>query len=185
MSPTPAAPRALVLKVTLADVEPAVWRRIAVPRDITLQKLHKVLQSAMGWEDCHLHEFRIGDTDYGPADLDDAHRIASERGKRLHKLVGGPGFRFRYVYDFGDHWEHVVEVEGEPAEVLRLPLCLDGARACPPEDCGGALAYATFLEAMADPAHARHAEVAEWIGGAFDPEAFDPAAVNGVLARLR
>ena len=92
----------------------------------------------------------------------------------------GKRFRFEYEYDFGDSWQHEVLFEGclqaEPGK--RYPVCLEGARACPPEDVGGVWGYEEFLEAMADPSHERHDELREWVGGDFDPEAFDPAATT-------
>jgi hypothetical protein len=88
-----------------------------------------------------------------------------------------------YTYDFGDNWEHTIQIEkvvdAEPG--IRYPRCIDGKRACPPEDCGGAWGYGDFLKAIQDPKHSEHEEMTEWIGGEFDPEEFDLAAVNNGL----
>jgi hypothetical protein len=84
-----------------------------------------------------------------------------------------------YVYDFGDDWRHVVMHEGtSPSDPsVSYPRCISGARRCPPEDCGGAHGHAELLEVIADPGHPDYGEVLEWIGGDFDPDAFDPLAV--------
>ena len=103
----------------------------------------------------------------------------SSRRRQLRRHLKNVGQEFQYVYDFGDNWEHVVTLEGillaDPA--VTYPRCLDGARRCPPEDCGGTWGYADFLAAIADPAHEEHASSLEWCGGAFDPEAFEPGEV--------
>jgi hypothetical protein len=173
------------LKVSLAGVEPPVWRRVQVP-DGTLGDLHFVIQAAMGWQDSHLHEFVVNGTRYGPVmsgDLD----TEDEGGALLSRIVAGEKkARFVYEYDFGDSWEHEVLFEKavEPEPKVRYPRCIDGARACPPEDCGGVWGYADFLEAMADPKHENHREMKEWIGGRFDPERFSVEAVNRELRAL-
>src|SRR5262249_4936275 len=94
--------------------------------------------------------------------------------------------KFRYTYDFGDNWRHTIQVEKvlAPAAGERYPKCVKGKRACPPEDCGGVWGYAELLEALADPKHKRHEELKEWVGGEFDPEAFDIEAVNDELQAL-
>jgi len=178
----PPAPRraissvaALELEVSLRDVDPRVWRRIVVPESISLRNLHEVLQVAMGWDGTHLYRFAIGDVDFG--DVEDVDELGDVRTK-LADLVA-PGATFRYDYDFGDGWEHDVRV-------LRTTVadgshCLDGARACPPEDCGGPPGYEHLLEVLADPDHPDHDEMAEWIGRPVDPEAFDPQAVDATL----
>lgn len=102
-------------------------------------------------------------------------QMLDETRYRLDKLAA-EGDKFRYVYDFGDDWDHDVHVEKTLArsEVDEVPTCTAGRRACPPEDCGGTWGYEEFLIAIADPSHERHAELIEWNGGDFDPEAFDP-----------
>jgi len=172
------------LKVTLRNVRPEVWRRVLVPGDFRLSDLHEVLQCAMGWTDSHLHAFRIGDVEYGPSgrDVDD---VLPEDRVTLGGLVG-PRQQFTYQYDFGDSWDHEIRVEKvfAPEAGERAPACSAGARACPPEDCGGAWGYADLLSALADRKHPEHAEKKDWMGGPFDPEAFDLAGVNRQLAGL-
>jgi Plasmid pRiA4b ORF-3-like protein len=170
------------LKITLADVEPPVWRRLMVPSDYTLAQVHEVLLTGMGWAGYHLYSFQIGATRYAEIDDDWPDDSVDAASVRLADLVGR-GDRFVFEYDFGDGWEHAVVVEEVLATAGRFrPLCLAGGRACPPEDVGGPWGYAEFLEAIADPAHERHADFIEWIGGAFDPEAFDADEVDQIFA---
>ena len=176
------------LKVTLETIEPPIWRRVRVHGSILLPRLHKVIQRAMGWHDAHLHEFIIGDVRYGEPEPDEPHyQVEAERNFSLREVAPRAGMRFEYVYDLGDGWRHDVLVEhvDVPAEPLPSAVCLDGQRACPPEDCGGFPGYEDLLEILRDPDHPEHEERLEWLGGRFDPEAFDLAAVNRKLSRLK
>lgn len=174
------------LKITLKDIRPPVWRRIQVPADIKLGKLHRIIQDAMGWTDSHLHAFRIGNETYGVPDPDFEDDMRSERNIRLDSLVSEGG-RLVYEYDFGDDWQHEILVEkalaSEPG--ARYPRCLAGKRACPPEDCGGVGGYENLLEIIANPKHEEYKETLEWLGGEFDPEAFDPHDVDKLLRGIR
>ncbi len=177
------------IKVTLRDSQPAIWRRIQVRSDITFAKLHRTLQRVMGWQDAHLHEFVIQGEHYGVPDQDDGEppKTRDERKYKLGDIVAAEGSQFAYNYDFGDYWQHVLVIEKTlpPQEGIRYPTCISGARACPPEDVGGLPGYENFLEAMKDPAHSEHKEFLEWIGGVFNPEAFDVDEVNQRLRRLK
>jgi hypothetical protein len=166
-------------KITLLGSKPPIWRRIQVA-DCTLDKLHEHIQTSMGWTNSHLHQFEIGGKRYGDPDLlddgfDDFECIDSTRTK-ISKLVPKTGkrFRFKYEYDFGDGWEHEVVFEGFPKKEpgTKYPICLEGERACPPEDVGGIYGFYDFLEALADPKHEQHDDYIEW-GGDFDAEKFD------------
>ncbi len=173
------------IKVILQDVEPAIWRRLEVPAEIKLARLHVALQAAMGWQDYHLHAFRIGDFEYGVPDADYEPMgvpLKDDRRATLRSLVN-VGESFVYEYDFGDGWEHDIVVEAvlAPRPRTRYPRVVDGARACPPEDVGGTPGYEGFLEAVADPRHAEHDSMLEWAGGSFDPEALDIDAANREL----
>jgi hypothetical protein len=175
------------LKITLQRIKPPVWRRVVV-KDCTLAKLHDIIQTVMGWEDYHLHEFEIGGERYGdPAQWEDDFggdmEVASERKVKLSQLAGKGVKKFRYTYDLGDSWDHQIQIEKvlAPEAGVGNPRCTGGARACPPEDCGGAWGYGDFLEAIKNPNHEQHEELLEWIGGNFDPEAFDSEAVNKLL----
>jgi hypothetical protein len=144
----------------------------------------------MGWDDMHLHELVVVARRYGVPDDEEIERapgddpeLLDEAAVSLGQVARRKGARLLYVYDFGDDWQHAIVVEDivtrEPGRVY--PVCLDGRRAGPPEDCGGPFGYDRFLEAPRDPHHREHADMVEWIGGSFDPEAFDVAAVNREL----
>ncbi|GIH13837.1 plasmid pRiA4b ORF-3 family protein [Rugosimonospora africana] len=173
------------LRITLLDVSPAIWRRVAVPGGYTLDRLHRVIQYAMGWQDYHLHSFEIENAQFGIPDPEGELDLRDELDVRLD-AVAGKDSRFSYVYDFGDWWDHEIAVEAlylaEPDE--RYPLCMEGERACPPEDVGGAHGYAEFLDALKDPGHPEHGAMLEWIGRHFDSEFFDPDRASVLLRRL-
>lgn len=185
----PASQTIYQLKVTLTDSKPPIWRRIQVPADITLSKLHHILQTAMGWSDSHLHQFIVGDTFYGVPDPDAAPDMETKNESRvkLSKIAPAEKSRFVYEYDFGDSWEHAILVEKilPAAEGVQYPLCLTGKRACPPEDVGGVWGYDEFLEAIKDPKHPDHEEMLEWADEGFDPEAFDLDAINKALRKMK
>lgn len=174
------------IKVSLREIKPPIWRRVQVSGDITLAKLHLVLQIAMGWTNSHLHRFSIGGVDYAEPDPDGHLNFQSDRRARLNHVVRAKQ-KFEYEYDFGNGWEHdiVVEKTAQPEPGATYPFCLTGERACPPEDCGGLWGYHEFLEAIMNPAHTEHEELLAWVGGSFDPEMFDLDAVNASLRRLR
>ncbi len=177
------------LKVTLNDTHPRIWRRIRVPGNSTLRKLHDILQIVMGWHDSHLHQFRIGGAYYGAAEYDEGGEMGlqPEQRYRLSQVAPEPRSQFQYEYDFGDGWEHTLLVEKiHPAELgAQAPRCLDGRRACPPEDVGGVWGYQEFLKALSNPRHAEHEAYLAWVGGEFDPDAFEAAQVNAQLRRMR
>lgn len=171
----------LRLKITLEGSDPPIWRRVEVNDDITFYQLHRVIQQAMGWEDCHLHEFDVARTRVGTRSADDmmfAVRdvMLPERSTRLFELLEGRR-KFRYWYDFGDDWWHEIAIEKRlpPDATAKPTILLDGARACPPEDCGGIPGYFALLDILDDPAHEERAGVLDWLGGDFDPEVFDLA----------
>jgi hypothetical protein len=177
------------LRIELKRVEPLVWRRIVVPENITLPKLHVALQWAMGWTNSHLHEYEIARQRYGIIDPDwpDDEPLIDERRVRLKPLLESGLRRFNYLYDFGDHWEHVITVEDLIMPTPGLPpvRCTAGENACPPEDVGSAGGYAEFLEILKDPNHEEHASMLEWAGGSFDPTAFSLDDVNERLADIK
>jgi hypothetical protein len=177
-------------KITLKDIEPPIWRRIQV-KDCTLDKLHEHIQTAMGWMNSHLHQFEIGGVRYGDPELlyegwqDETPPVNSLQTK-ISKIIpkNGKPFCFNYEYDFGDGWENEILFEGclKAKKGTRYPVCLEGQRACPPEDVGGIDGYQEYLEAMADPKHEQHEEFTEW-RGSFDPEKFDAHAATKTMRR--
>jgi hypothetical protein len=177
----------LQLRIELADIKPVIWRRVVVPETITLTKLHRVIQAVMGWMDCHLHEFEIAGERYGIPDPDDPFGppVLSEARAKLGVSLQGMK-SFRYVYDFGDNWEHKIKVEKiMPPHSWPAPTCLGGANACPPEDVGGPYSYPEFVKAIADPPHPEHNDLLQWHGGPFDPTAFDLATIERRLASIK
>lgn len=190
MPPKKSAPssRILQLKITLLHVKPAIWRRLLVRDDLKLPALAPILESAMGWESYHLHEFKFSSVCYGIPDKEfPVEGLADERKKKLNQFSDAPGFSFGFTYDFGDGWEHEVEIEDvlEPEAGRKYPVCLDGARACPPEDCGGFMGYAELVKAMKNPKSKRRKEFIGWLGVEYDPEEFDLDKVNSALSRRR
>ena len=180
--------RGYEIRVTLRDIEPTIWRTFRVQEDITLVRLHKVLQVVMGWKDCHLHEFTFEGGSFGPPDDFDPTRVRSERGVRLTEVLPAiAGASFQYEYDFGDSWIHNLTIKDTVPSWTEqaFAVCLDGERACPPEDCGGPDGFAELLEAVRDPALPDHAEMVRWAGTTYDPERFDIERVNQRLRKLR
>jgi hypothetical protein len=145
----------------------------------------------MGWTNSHLHQFEIKGKRYGdPELLDDGFGdfVCLDSTKtKLSQILPKTGkrFAFKYEYDFGDGWQHEVVSEGKlPVDPkVKYPLCLEGERACPPEDCGGPWGYGDFLEAIRNPKHEEHESMLEWVGGAFDPEEFDSKKATKLMKK--
>jgi Plasmid pRiA4b ORF-3-like protein len=178
------------VRIELLEVTPRVWRRVLLPEDLTLPRLHYVVQACMGWTHGHLHEFVLGGRRYSMPDPDFSDELEQldERRVVLCDAIGREARCFDYIYDFGDNWHHVVIVEdpyaGHSEQGLRI-RCLDGENACPPEDVGGPGGYAEFLTAIADPRHDEHEHFLSWAGGSFDPAKFDITAVNELLDEIK
>ncbi|WP_238009757.1 plasmid pRiA4b ORF-3 family protein [Dactylosporangium sp. AC04546] len=173
------------LRIALDGVTPPVWRRVLVPGAFTLDRVHRVVQFAMGWGDRHLHVFDVEGVQYGVPDPDGLLDVRDELDVRLD-AAAQKGSRLRYTYDFGDWWEHDLVVEDVmPADLdIRYPVCVGGEQACPPDDVGGPEGYRDFLRACADPTHPEHAAMREWLPGDFDPTAFDAARATALLRRM-
>jgi len=183
--------KVLQFKITLDDVCPPVWRRIQVPHFYSFWDLHVAIQDSMGWLDSHLHEFEVFfpetkvilvigiPTPEGDRFEDDKDVLPGWNNK-VADCYEDRNPEISYLYDFGDEWKHTVEFEGvHPRKPgLKYPLCLDGARACPPEDCGGISGYAEMLKIIADKDHEEYEDTVRWMGPKFDPERFDPRKVR-------
>jgi hypothetical protein len=184
--PVPPGQPVLECVIELREVEPRVWRRLLIPGGVRLRKLHRIFQAAMGWEDCHLHAFEIGDERYG---MQFDEYPEGELDETSVTVVGGlRGLeRFAYEYDFGDSWVHEVAVTAlwRMHIGLKFAVCLEGANACPPEDCGGAGGYEDLLQVLADPSHEDYDHLLGWVGGPFDPTEFDVGIVNARLQTVR
>ena len=189
---TTAKPSIHVLRVELVGIQPAIWRELHVRSDMPLSKLHDVLQEAFGWTHSHMHLFEdtsrrqygpLADDDWdfgGPALLDERKYSVADLAPRARNIFG-------YIYDFGDDWVHRIRVKKvQPPEPGRkYPACTAGKRAAPPEDCGGIPGYEHLLEILQDPEHQEHEEMLEWLGGSFDPEAFDLASTDKAVRAVR
>ncbi len=174
----------LQVRITLTDVDdPPVWRRVVIPAAYSLDRLHAVIQAAMGWQDYHLHAFRVGKVSYGPPDPDDELGYLDERKFRLGELTAN---RISYEYDFGDSWEHelVIEERMTAADGALYPVCVAGEGACPPEDCGGGYGFAELKALLAGPPSTEREEMLEWAGGEYDPSRFDLAAASRAVAGI-
>ena len=174
-----------VVKVTLLGTSPPVWRRILVPRDITLQHLHRTLQTVMGWTNSHLHQFVLQRQTFSDPRSRVVTKVANENRTRLGELIWTAGASLLYEYDFGDGWQHELLLE----EVLTgdesfQQICVAGKQCCPPEDCGGSQGFAELLNALRDANHPGHEEVCEWLGD-YVPESFSADDINRRLRRRK
>jgi len=179
-------------KVTLRGISPAIWRRIQVPEKYSFWDLHVAIQDSMGWLDYHLHAFHFPESEgkrpieIGLPDEESDRRVLPGWEVAISDYFIRPGVSVLYEYDFGDGWQHDVVLEavllGESRR--KYPRCLSGARACPPEDCGGLPGYEHLLEVLSQPKHPEHSEMVDWLKGhaknyhPFDPEHFEAAAVR-------
>ncbi|OHB78848.1 MAG: hypothetical protein A2W31_17405 [Planctomycetes bacterium RBG_16_64_10] len=186
----PASERRYQFKITLKGIKPPIWRRIQV-KDCTLDKLHEHIQTSMGWTNSHLHQFKINGVIHGDPQLlyegwrDETPPVNSLR-IRLRDIIPADGkrFRFEYEYDFGDDWKHDVLFEGclRAEKGVRYPMCVEGERACPPEDVGGVGGYQEYLETLRNPDHEEWDEMSDW-RGPYRPEHFDAAAATKEMRR--
>ncbi len=181
------------LQIQLDYLAPPVWREVEVPLDIGLDRLHLVIQAAMGWENSHLYEFRLGRTlrvvernaydDMGNGETFLARRtsLAALLGRITTKIK-----TFKYTYDFGDDWQHTIKLKAisEADPHTAYPRLISAERACPPEDCGGPPGYEHYLEAIGDPNHPDHKDMIEWRGRSFDPEVVDLQALQFGVSSL-
>jgi Plasmid pRiA4b ORF-3-like protein len=177
------------LKITLAGIQPGIWRSLLVRGDTNLGLLHAIFQVAMGWKNSHLHQSVAGYERYGdPATTSEDLGEHDENKTTLREIAPRRRSWFVYDYDFGDAWEHLVAVEKIHAPEVPpkyFASCLDGRRACPPEDCGGIWGYVDFLKAIKSSRHPKHLSILKRIGGKFDPEAFDLENINHCLRKLK
>lgn len=178
----------LQLRIALRYIRPPIWRRVLVPDHWTLGDLHPVFAHVMGWGGYHMHAFRFGggfrQDQYSAPDIvmECGPEMRDEDSVFLAQVIHRKGQVFTYEYDFGDSWLHEVKVEKllpfDPGVVL--PVCLAGARACPPEDCGSFPGYANVLRVLAKAETQEDRGLRNWVGQ-YDPERFDLEAVNRQL----
>lgn len=174
------------IKVTLVGSKPPIWRKLIVKDNIRLDQLHAVLQIAMGWFNCHLHQYRVGSSYIGIPDPDFDFEITDERDVYLQDILSNVKDSFVYEYDFGDDWEHKIVLEKIlPLDSSQSPVVIKGKKACPPEDSGGIWGYYDILDAIQDPKHEDHEEMTDWVGADFDPDEFDMNLINKKLDKLK
>jgi hypothetical protein len=183
----PVRPSIHTIKVSLRYMKPPIWRRLQVSSTTSLAELHDIIQAAMGWYDCHLHQFEVNGVHYA----DTNHMLADTTDEARRTLAEmRAGDRLAYWYDFGDDWWHDIIVESldraDPA--LTYPRCVNGRRAAPPEDSGGPWGFVELMRALSDekhPEHEMYLDGMEQLGEvAYDPERFDLDATNEALSQL-
>lgn len=167
-----------ILNATLEATSPVVWRKLMVDGSFSLEALHSVLQLVFGWQMSHLYEFQIGKTRYSMPDDDSSFQI-EDVDIEIQDAVGTED-HFFYNFEFGDGWRHKVNVEAvvQANDIFQYPIRVDGANACPPEDCGGAPGFANLKEAISNPEHPEHDEILRWLGGYYNPYSFDANRIN-------
>jgi Plasmid pRiA4b ORF-3-like protein len=175
------------LKITLDDVKPAVLRRIEVPFDIRLDRLHLTIQASMGWTNSHLYEIRARDVGWSTPDpeIDWNGDFLDAQKARLDAMLEDVGTKkLRYVYDIGDGWVHTITIERliDPELGQLYPRLIEASGRCPPEDVGGPWGYAELLEAIDDPTHERHPDLHQWIPDQFDPNLADVKSLSDEVA---
>ncbi len=181
-----------LIKIEMVEVLPTVWRKFVIPSDISLDRLHDVIQVVMGWTDSHLHEFNFGNQRYveTPDEEFDDEMTDIEGSVRLNRHFKKKGDSCIYVYDFGDSWMHKLTLENANYKLDEHESeiwCLDGKGACPPEDVGGPPGYEEFCEIIKNPRRSNHKEMVAWSSHIqpqfkkFDPEHFDQYSVNDLL----
>lgn len=195
IEPTATTARASLyhLKVVLNETKPIIWRRLQVPGNATLGWLHAVLQVAIGWTNSHLHKFHVGGLLYSdprqtPPELEGDPQVLDENKATLRQVVPRQKDVLGYEYDFGDSWFHQITAEkilGPDPGLSSLAVCLNGARACPPEDCGGPWGYDNLLKILRNPKHEEHKSMKQWLGRPLDPKAFDLDSINPCLRKLK
>lgn len=188
----PSKPEIYQIKITLLDIEPDIWRRVLVPGDLTLGELHDVIQISMGWNDAHLHQFRRGQTIYSDPqfeldEFEDDTEVCDEQKIKLDQVLKKPKDAMIYEYDFGDDWRHLIELEKlleKTEEIPDEPVCIDGCRNCPPEDCGGIHGYIEMLDVLEDSTNPQAEDFKEWLPDGFSAEYFNPRLVNYFLYKV-
>jgi Plasmid pRiA4b ORF-3-like protein len=177
------------LKITLDDVKPVVLRRVEVPFDIRLDRLHLTIQAAMGWTNSHLYEIRAGGVGWSTPNRDAGwgDDFTDARKARLGDILEDIGTKtLKYLYDFGDGWKHTIKIERlvDPKPGMLYPSLIEAKGRCPPEDVGGPWGYGELLEALADPSHERHSELKEWFADDFNPHVVDVDRLSEKVAYL-
>lgn len=177
------------LRISLRGAKPAIWREFVVPRDLSLVNLHVVIQAVMGWTNSHLHLFVKEGVEYSfryqSDDFWEEWGYTDYKGMKASDLISKVGDTLEYLYDFGDSWRHIIELEeviNDSSIDIPFLICIDGARRCPTEDSGGISGYHENMDIIKDPTHEEYENTLTWLGDGFDPEYFNLQEVNKVLA---
>lgn len=170
------------IQIVLTNTKPKIWRRLLVSSDILLVDFHRVIQTAMGWTNSHLHLFNDGITDYSPKEFE-VEDSRNSRTIKLKTLLKKEKSKILYEYDFGDGWIHNILLEKiiDEEDKGQIPRCLKGKGNCPPEDCGGTWGYMELIRTISNPRHEDYDSMMEWLGGEFDPNFFDVDQINQQL----
>ena len=175
------------LEISLNYIEPRIWRTLKINGDCSLADLHLALQTSMGWLDCHLHQFSKGNKCYGindPGGWQD-HAVIEESSVKIMDIFKTKNSKLNYEYDFGDSWEHIIQLKDKEDQLVIYPTCTAGENSCPPEDIGGVPGYIHFLEVVKNPQHPDYEEMHEWFGDeSFDQKEFNLDQVNNDLMTL-
>lgn len=178
--------KVLQLKISLADINPQIWRVFLVEDTISFHKLHEIIQRVMGWENYHLYMFDINSVRIGEPYPDYEEDILDSKKIKLNIFPEKKGFV--YEYDFGDSWRHILTVKkilGKDS-TKKYPLCAEGERCCPPEDSGGSWGYEELLKIRKNKNHPEYKEkIVGWLGEDFNPECFNIEEVNKTLKKFQ
>lgn len=173
------------VKISLDGIKPLIWRTLLIQSDLFLHDFHKILQTTMGWENSHLHEFIKNGKTFGIADdsVEDGDHFIDYTSVRVVDLLKSEGDSFKYIYDFGDYWIHTISVEKiyPNNDDYYYPICIEGERNCPPENCGGVIGYMDLIEIIVHPGHPQREKILDWLGDDYDPNFFDQEEVNDFL----
>jgi hypothetical protein len=174
LSVVPPDPASMIVRIDLDHTDPKVWRRVAIPSNTRLDQVHQIIQHAMGWDDSHLYAIDAGEHTFIDPRSAEEHELRAD-GERLVAIVHDPGDTVAYTYDFGDNWVHTLTLEEvRPNGLVNTVTVLDGAGACPPEDCGGPFGYQQLLHALTDPTDPAHDDALDLLGPDFDPNHYQP-----------
>lgn len=176
----------LQIKIVLEGITPRIWRRFQVSNGLTFHQLHNVIQAMMGWTNSHLYSFTVDDNKYQDDTYDALEKgLFSSRKQKIDILKAKQ--KFKYTYDFGDNWEHLLVVEKIlPKDAsAAYPCCIKGERNCPPEDCGSVPGYYHLMTVRKNKKHPEYEDlVEEWLGEDYDPEHFNTEEINIELRRM-
>lgn len=173
------------IKISIKYSKPRIWRNVKIDPNISLNDLHKIIQTSMGWMNCHLHQFVKDRSFYGNPEMDEIGEMnfKDSRKFKVSQVMKTKGSSIIYEYDFGDGWAHDVKVMNiHDDENVIHPICIGGKRNCPFEDSGGIWGYQEKLEILKDENHEEYEDVAEWMGTDHDPDYFDLQETNKMLA---